>query len=324
MGDYHVNQTRGDLDQIDQAVRYVRKKLAHDPVEFGAVIQTMDKIGKRAQSVSGFLKREQKMSKGTFQQGGKVDHRGQQIDFASMIDEDEDEAKPFADEGMEAEAGAPDAAGLLSQATEMLSGLMDVMQQLADQMGADEPAEEAIEAEDMVEDAPPVMASSNTPVEVRQADADTSAGKIAALEAQLAAFQAQAQEAQVQSERDQEALAFSKAGASDADVDTFRALWKNHGPGNARAFAESMTRSYASRPAPPPRTFAGDLPADAVNGSGLPEEVLAYQAQGPEKFAEAQRWFAAWQRGSKRHSLKTYLDAQLDAGQFFTAGAGRI
>ncbi|HUU58383.1 MAG TPA: hypothetical protein VMZ50_02465 [Phycisphaerae bacterium] len=218
------------------------------------------------------------------------------------------------DEDMEKKAAG---GGPLDKAMELLQALGEI---LAEALGGGEEESDSMDESE----APPVMASHNSPVDVKT---DAAAiGKIAALEAQLAGFQAQSNQQRVESARDQAAYGFAKSGASNEDVDTFRMLWKQNGPDAARAFAESMGRSYASQPAPPPRGFNGDLPAGAGGSASglLPAEVLAYQDKGPERFAEAKRWHAAWAAGSKRHPLQTYLAAQLDEGTFFTAGAGRI
>jgi hypothetical protein len=219
---------------------------------------------------------------------------------------------------------------------EIIQGLMDGLQQLADALGGG--AEEEPAAEEETE-APPVMASQNTPVEVRQEDAPAEAptdlaaalGRIVALETQLGRFQDETQQQQAaaakQSERDTAAMAFAEQGAPNEDIDTFRMLWRKEGPAYARGFADSMAKTYASRPAPPPRAFSGDLPIQAgagVSGGLLPPEVMAYQAQGPQAFADAQRWYVAWQGSSKRHPLAKYLAANTgDAAQFFTAANGK-
>jgi len=108
---------------------------------------------------------------------------------------------------------------------------------------------------------------------------------------------------------------FRIAGAPDKDVGALKELHKSGGIVAAKAYARSMSVTYRTMVAPPPTGFAstGELP----KASAFPAEVVAYQAHGPDSFAEAKQVYATWSAGSKRHELSTYLAAHLEPGKFF-------
>lgn len=215
-------------------------------------------------------------------------------------------------------------------ASDLIGQIMELLQQLA---GAMDGGDDMAEAE-----APPVSASLQAPAEqhaaqeqqrpvphaveapVEQAQASAQNGalvaEVAALKAQLRSLQASQQAQAQESEAERAERAFADAGANEAEIEDYRKLAKEHGAAAAAMFARNMEPVLRQRrSAEPPRTFAGDLTRPL-----LPAEVLAYQDKGPEIYAEAQAHYAAWNAGSKRHSLSTYLAAQLDEGSFFVNG----
>lgn len=217
-----------------------------------------------------------------------------------------------------------DASGLIGQ-------IMDLLQQLADAMGGEADAEEQVPEEE-----PPVAASLTQPAEQRSAAQPSEAApvqhsepsereaamaaELAAMKAQLRAMQANQQQQQETTEAERAERAFADAGATDAEIEDYRKLAKEHGAAAAAMFAKNMEPVLKSRKSQePPRVFGGDLHRSSV----LPPEVMAYQAKGPEVFAEAQAHYAAWNAGSKRHQLSTYLAAQLDEGSFFNVNGAR-